>query len=173
VSREDVDALIRQLVSGDRVPSEQDAGDILGHIAGSTFYLGRRNIPRPLQELMREHGYLVPIRGDDLIYHWAKHVLGDGQWTPDTTPAEYWQHAEGAIRRPESSLVVQKAEPGHAIAIVVARTANVVPERNFGPRSGDELLVVYSATTGRILSAYMTETSSQFTARPSTIWLRR
>ncbi|HYI14904.1 MAG TPA: hypothetical protein VEX37_05915, partial [Thermomicrobiales bacterium] len=84
MSREDVDTRIRRLVSGDRVPSEQDAIDVLDRIADATFYLGRRNIPGPLQDLMRQHGYPVPDRGNDLIYHWAKHVLGDQQWTSDT-----------------------------------------------------------------------------------------
>jgi hypothetical protein len=169
----DIDDLIRSLVSGDRVPSKQDAVAILNHIAGSTFYMGRRNIPRPLQELMREHGYAIPDRGDDLIYHWAKHVLGDEQWTPDTTPTEYWEHAQRTIRHPDSRLVVQNATKGHDVAIVIADTANIVQAEQLGPRAGDEMLVVYTATTGRILSAHMVESSTKLTARPSTIWLRR
>jgi hypothetical protein len=168
-----VDDLIRSLVSGDRAPSEQDAVDILDHIAGSTFYLGRRNIPKPLQDLMREHGHTVPDRGDDLIYHWAKHVLGDEQWAPNTTAAEYWEHAQRAIRHPDSRLVVQSAAKGHDVAIVIADTSNIVQTELLGSRAGDEMLVVYTATTGRILSVHMVESSSKLTARPRTIWLRR
>ena len=86
----DADSLIIELIRGHRVPSDQDAIDILNHMAGSTFYLGRRNIPRPLQDLIRRHGYPVPERGDDLTFHWAKHVLGDRQWSVQTTPQEYF-----------------------------------------------------------------------------------
>jgi hypothetical protein len=173
VSGEDVDTRIRQLIRRDRVPSDQDAVDVLDRIADATFYLGRRNIPEPLQDLMRQHGYPVPDRGNDLIFHWAKHVLGDKQWTPDTTPADYWQDAQDAIRHEESQLVVLNAASGHDVAIVIAKTANVVPDRRLGPRAGDEVLVIYSATTGRILSVHMVESSFRLTAGTSTVWLPR
>jgi len=132
-----------------------------------------RNIPGPLQDLMRQHGYPVPDRGNDLIFHWAKHVLGDQQWTSDTTPEEYWQYGQAAIRHEESQLVVLNAASGHDVAIVIAKTANVVPERRLGPRAGDEVLVIYSATTGRILSVHMVESSFRLTAGTSTVWLPR
>jgi hypothetical protein len=173
LSREDVDALIRQLISGDRVPSEQDVVDILDHIAGATFYLGRRNIPGPLQDLMRDHGYPMPDRGDDLIYHWAKHVLGDQQLTPDTTAAEYFEYAMKAVTHPDARLIAQVTRSGHHVAVAICPVEGVVPLIRWGPRVGTDLLVVYSADAGRIVSAYMTASTSRITSRAGTVWLRR
>ena len=173
VSREDVDALIRQLISGERGPSEQDAIDILDHITGATFYMGRRNIPGPLQNLMREHGYPIPDRSDDLIYHWAKHVLGDQQLTPETTAAEYFEYVMNAVAHPEVRLIAQVARSGHHVAVVICPVENVVPVIRWGPRVGTDLLVVYSADAGRIVSAYMTASISRITSRAGTVWLRR
>jgi hypothetical protein len=161
----DIDDLIRSLVSGDRAPAEEDAVDILNHTAGSTFFMGRRNIPRPLQDLMREHGYAVPERGDDLIYHWAKHVLGDEQWTPDTTAADFLKNAMDAIVHPDVRLIVQRTRAGHRVAVAICSVENVVPFVRWGPRVGNDLLVVYSADVGRIVSAYMTSSTSQITSR--------
>ena len=173
MSQDDVDALIRQLISGDRIPSEQDAADILDHIAGSTFYMGRRNIPRPLQDLMREQGYPVPERGDDLIYHWAKHVLGARQWTPETTAAEYFRYVIDAVVHPDVRLITQVARSGHHVAVAICSVHGVVPIFRWGPQVGTDLIVVYSADVGRIVSAYMTASASQITSRAGTVWLRR
>jgi hypothetical protein len=173
VSREDVDALIRQLISGDRVPSEQDAIAILDHIAGATFYLGRRNIPRPLQDLIIAHGYPIPEQGNDLIYHWAKHVLGDKQFTPDTTAEEYVEFAITAVLHSDVRLIAQVARSGHHVAVAICSVESVVPIRRWGPRVGTDLLVVYSADAGRIVSAYMTASTSRITSRAGTVWLRR
>lgn len=173
MSRNDVDALIRQLIKRDRVPSEQDAIDVLNHIAGATFYQGRRNIPEPLQGLMRSAGYPIPDYGDDLVYHWAKHVLGDRQWTLDTTASEYFRYAMDAVLHPDVRLLAQVARSGHHVAVAICSVENVVPVTRRGPRAGTDLLVVYSADAGRIVSAYMTASTSRITSRSGTIWLRR
>jgi hypothetical protein len=168
-----VDALIRALIHGERQPADDDATTILEHIAGSTFYPGRRNIPRPLQELMIRHGYEVPDRGDDIIYHWAKHVLEDQQWTVDTTATAYFQFAVRAVTHPASRLLVQFAPSGHRVAVVISAVDDIVPLASQGPRSGRNLLVVYSADVGRIVSAHMTASTSRITSRTGTVWLRR
>ena len=122
---------------------------------------------------MRVHGYPILDRGDDLIYHWAKHVLGDEQWTPDTTPAEYFEYAMDAVIHPDVRLIAQVARSRHHVAVAICSVEHVVPVIRRGPRVGTDLLVVYSADVGRIVSAYMTASTSQIVSRAGTVWLRR
>jgi hypothetical protein len=170
---EDVDELIGSLIRGERIPTDRDASIILEHIARSTFNTGRRNIPQPLRELMLQHGYPVSDPGDDLVYHWAKHVLGDKQLTPDTTATEYFEYAMDAVNHPDVRLIAQTARSGHHVTVAMIPVENVVPVIRWGPRVGTDLLVVYSADVGRIVSAYMTASTSQITSRAGTVWLRR
>ncbi len=167
-----IDALICDIIAQRHIPTSGDAARIIGRMRSSTFSLARRNIPAPLQALMIEHGYEVPARGNDLIYHWAKHVLGDEQWTQQTLPDEYFQDALRAIDHPSSRLYVQAGMEGRDVAAVVARTDEIVPVERIGRRSGSELIVVYSGALDRIVSVHMTNNLSIITSRPGTVWLR-
>lgn len=167
-----VDTLIRDIIAGRHQPLAGDAERILNRMRQSSFSLARRNIPAPLRDLIRQHGYDVPVPGNDLIFHWAKHVLADRQWHPRTTVADYEADLRRAIVDPSSRVLVQRAYSGHDVALVVAGTTMIVPADRLGARHGPELLVVHSATVGRILSGYMVATSLPLTESPSTVWLR-
>ena len=167
-----VDALIRDIIAGLGSPDTDAAERILERIRQSTFSLARRNIPAPLRELMRQHDYAVPDPGNDLVFHWAKHVLGDQQWHPRTTIDDYNDDLQRAVDDPSSRLLVRKAYSGHDVAMLIADTRRVVPSDRLGTRHGPELLVVYSATVGRILTGHMVSTSLPLTESLSTVWLR-
>ena len=121
---------------------------------------------------MRQHGYSVLDPGNDLIFHWAKHVLGDAQWVSNTTPEQYVQDALNAVDHPASRLYVQAGPGGRDVAVVVGMTAAVVPPLRHGSRSGTYLIVVYSIVLDRIVSVHMTNSLTNATTRSGTVWLR-
>jgi hypothetical protein len=123
--------------------------------------------------LLELNGYAVPDRPTSLTYHWAKHVLGDQQWTSSTTESMYFDDLRRAIRHPSSRLLVQTSRTNDNVAIIIAESIEIVPVERLGGRYGPELLVVYSADIGKILSGYMTTSSSGTTSIPETVWLRK
>lgn len=170
---EPIDALIRDIIVRRHIVTPDNAQQIIERMRASTFSLARRNVPVPLRILMVEHGYDPSIRGNDLVYHWAKHVLGDEQWTQDTTPDEYLQDALRAIVHPSARVYVQAGPSGRDVAVVAAHTDEVVPTNRIGSRAGTDLVVVYSVVLDRIVSVHMTNNDSIVTSRPGTVWLRR
>lgn len=166
-----IDIVIRDIIARRHTPTTGDVERIIERMRTSTFSLARRDIAAPLRTLMIEHGHEVPARGNDLIYHWAKHALGDRQWTPQTTVTDQ-DDLQRAVLDPASRLLVRHAYSGHDVTMIVATTDRVIPASRLGEHPGPEVIVVYPATVGRILSEYMVAASQPLTESPSTIWLR-
>lgn len=172
LSQHPVDVAIRDILQAQRPPSVSDAGAVVERMASATFKTGRRRLPQPLLELMSLHGYSTDQRMTELTFHWAKHVLGDGQWSPEIDEVTYLEHLRRVVEYPESRLFLQRRNHRSSAAIAIANTVDIVPPELCGSGGGTEIVVVYSADLGKILSGYMIDTSLTITSEPRTIWLR-
>jgi hypothetical protein len=156
-SNDPADALVRELIRTGRGTTPTEVERIVLRVAASTFNPARRNIPRPLRELIAAAGYQIPERGDDLLYHWAKHVIGDQQWSSTTTAEEYWQDILRLIANSRSGVLVQpvrrrrtRGDQYFSGVIIVGNVRDVVAEARLGPRAGAEFITIYNADTGRL-----------------------
>lgn len=165
------DTAIVDILARARSPVVEDTQAIITRMASSPFNSRRRDLSKPLVALVQAHGYTLDEQPTELTHHWAKHVLGDGQWTAVTTKDMYVNDLQRAIRHDSSRFFVRQSMSGERIAIAVAQSAEIVPTSRRGRAFGPELLVVYSADIGKIISGYMVASSLENVSRPGTIWL--
>ena len=98
------DTAIIEILDGIRYPVKGDTEAIIARMTAVPFDSRRRDLPRPLVNLIRRHGYALDEQSTELTHHWAKHVLGDGQWAVTTTEATYFDDIRRAISYPASGL---------------------------------------------------------------------
>lgn len=142
-------------------------------MATAPFDARRRELSQPLLDVIRQHGQRAPASSTEFTHHWAKHVLGDGQWAPSMSETAYFHDLRQAILHPTSRLVLHRLPNGRSRAIIMTYTMHIIPLERLGPKNGPELVIVYSADTGKILTGYMVKSSFDIISRPGTIWLRR
>lgn len=172
LSQHPVDIAIREILRGDRPAADLSASAVADRMASVTFSLSRRGLPRPLLAFMELHGYAIERRPTELTNHWAKHVLGDGQWSVGTDATQYMNDLRAVCHHSVSRLVLRRIASGSRRAIAIANTLDIVPSERLGANYGPELVVVYSADTGKILSGYMVQIFAAPASEPETIWLR-
>lgn len=174
LSQHPVDVAIREILQGQRSSRSIDVDAVIERLASVTFKTGRRRLPQPLLALMHWHGYSTGRPMTELTFHWAKHALGDRQWSAATTETVCLEDLRRVVRHPKSRLLLRRTRASTYLAFVIADTVNVVPLERLGPDHGPEILVVYDAGIGKILSGYMILTSTPLASEPRTmtIWLR-
>jgi hypothetical protein len=109
-----------------------------------------RPVPAALRSA-RLCGQRLGLREDALLVHLAQRVLGDAQWSEDTTPQEYLDDLRQAVREPQARLAIYR-DRGGSIAGVL--TWNHIPRARQGRGALSWLYVVYSADRGTIVSGY-------------------
>jgi hypothetical protein len=171
MSAGDLEYLLRECLWRGEAPSQAAVERILTLVGESSFSAARRNTPVPLRDRARSEGYLLPDRTDDLTFHWAKHVIGDRQWSSTTSATDYLADALAAFQHPSSRLCMQ-IRHRHLLVIAIAPTTEIVPAIRVGEHPGDALIAVYSVTDDRMLTAYMVFDASVITRIPGTLWLR-
>lgn len=111
------------------------------------------------------------MRADSLTYHLVKRVVDERQWAPGTTAARYIADLRRAIRHPSSRLTIYTRRGGH-IAATIVPTSAVIPAAHRASGSQPELLVVYSADRGIILSGYQVSSLMQAGIPEEALWLK-
>ncbi|MBI4492754.1 MAG: hypothetical protein HY690_08195 [Chloroflexi bacterium] len=96
--------------------------------------------------------------------------LHEEQWLA-TTEAEYIEDLRRAIRHPTARLAIYVRRGGH-IAVTLTATDEVVPPSRRGARALPELLVVYSADRGIIISGYQISSLATTGVPKNARWLR-
>jgi hypothetical protein len=126
-----------------------------------------------MQSVARLHGYQIERRGNDLIYHWLRHVLVHEQWASQTTATDDLRDAQQAVRSQGIRLLVYRSARGDHVATVIAETANAVAAHRLGTSAGPLFLIVYSADTAAIVTAYMVRSQAAITLPEDATWLIR
>ena len=99
-------------------------------------------------------------------------MIADRQWASFTSAEEYLRDATTVFQHPHSVLLAQTRHR-HDVVVAIASVVVIVPSERHGPNVGNELVLVYSVTDDRVLSAYMVSDASVITGYPGTIWLRK
>lgn len=135
-----------------RSASDEEVEQIIERIATAPF--DRRVIPVPTRlRGLAYQGRTLGAREDALTYHLTKRVVEERQWTMGTTADEYLGDVQRAVRAAVARLTIYARRDGHIAATVTPISVAVPPAR----RTADSLpnvLVVYSADRGIILSGY-------------------
>jgi hypothetical protein len=171
MNEDDLQYLLRECLGRGEAPSQAVVDRILTLVGESSFSPARRNVPVPLRDRARNEGYVLPDRTDDLTFHWAKHVVGDRQWSLTTSATDYLNDALAAFQHPASRLCLQ-IRHRHLVVTAIALTTEIVPATRVGQHAGEALIAVYSVTDDRMLTAYMVFDASVITRIPGTLWLR-
>lgn len=168
-----VDRLIRELILGRRSPVEDDVRQIVHHVSSASFSSRRRSIPIAARRLAVEHGHHVEGRGSSLVYHWAKHVLIQAQWSRTLSPLDYLATLRATILYPDTRILARNLKIGGNLVFFIGQTVSTTDPRHLSHGSGQEILVIYSADDATIVSGYMVNDSTRLRIRDDVIWLRR
>lgn len=120
----------------------------------ATARFDRRVIPVPTTLRGQSYqGRALGAREDSFTYHLTKRVVDERQWAEGTTADEYLDDLRRAVRAPSARLAVY-ARRGGNIAATMTPTSAAVPPARRTPESLSDVLVVYSANRGIIVSGY-------------------
>lgn len=169
-SQHPADRLIRELIQTGRRPTPSEFGQIIERLATVPF--DRRLVPVPLGlRGLSYQGQILGARADSLTCHLVRRVVDERQWASGTTAAQYVSDLRRAVRAPNARLAVYRRRGGH-IAIVLAPTDLAVPTARRAAETLPEVLVVYSADRGIILSGYQVTGLAETGVPEDALWLR-
>lgn len=147
-----IDRLIQELIVTGREATEREIERIVERMATASFEATERSVPVD-DRGARYQGRTLGARSDPLTYHLIKRVAIDKQWADGTTAEQYVADLRRAVRDPAARLAVYQRRGG-LIAASVTPAARVLPPERQGTRPQPELLVIYSAERGIIISGY-------------------
>jgi len=170
LSRHPTDRLIRELIQTGRPATEDEIGRIVDRMAAMPF--DRCIIPVPTTLRGQTYrGHTLGAREDSLTYHLTKRVVDERQWLDGTTADEYLADLRRAVRAPSARLATYERRGGH-IAVTMTPTSAAVPSVRRTPASLPDVLVVYSADRGIILSGYQVSSLDQTGIPDEARWLK-
>jgi hypothetical protein len=165
-----VDRLIRELIRTGRQATGAEVARIVERIATAPF--GGSTVRVPVKERGARYGDLVlGTRADSLTYHLVKRVAIEQQWPDGTSGEQYLADLARAIRDPRARLAVFPRRGG-SIAATITPTARVIPAHRLGAEPASQLLVIYSADRGMIVTGYQFSTLDQTGVPEEAVWLR-
>ncbi len=170
LSRHPADRLIRELIGTRREATNHEIAQIVERMAAAPFHPAVLPVPIHLRGLAFQ-GRTIGEREDALTCHLIKRVVADRQWTEDTSAADYLADLRRAVRAPAAWLALYTRRGGH-MAVTLTPTADAVPSARRAASSLPEILVVYSADRGMIITGYQVSSSSQTGIPTEARWLR-
>lgn len=156
LSQHPVDRLILELIQSGRDVTTAEIDRIIGRIAGAPFNPRSVRVPQ-YERGARYRRYTLDARAPSLAYHLVKRVAIERQWAAGTTPDSYVMDLQAAVRDPLARLAVYERRGDH-VAVTVTPTDVVLPSRRRGPQRLANLLVIYSADRGIIVTGYQFST---------------
>lgn len=169
-SQHPIDRLIGELIDTGRGPTDEEVERILARIANASFDRGQRSV-RVRDRGVGYQGQILGPTADSLMYHLIKRVAIEGQWAAGTTADQYLTDLQSAARSPAARLALYRRRGG-TIAATTAPTALVIPPERRGPRPESQILVLYAAERGIIISGYQFSTLDQTGVPREARWLR-
>ncbi len=169
-SRHPTDRLIRELIRARRAAIVAEVALIIDRMATAPFD------PRLRKVRVKERG--IPYRGrrvaaheDSLFHHLVKRVLIEQQWADGTTEDQYLVDLRRAVRSAVARLVVYNDRDG-PLAATISPTAAVVPTERQGVNPLPNLLVVYSADRGVLITGYQFSSLAHVRLPEEVVWLK-
>lgn len=169
-SQHPVDRLIGDLIDMGRGATDEEVERILAHMANASCDGGQRNV-RIRDRGVVYQGQVLGPTANSLTYHLIKRVVVEGQWTVGTVVDQYLADLQAATRSSAARLALYKRRGG-TIAATITPTELVVPLERLGPRPESQILVLYAAERGIIISGYQISTLDQTGVPREARWLR-
>ncbi len=170
LSRHPADRLIRELIGTRREATDDEIAQIVERMATAPFHPAVLPVPMHLRGLAFQ-GRAILDREDALTCHLIKRVVADRQWTEDTSAADYLADLRRAVRAPAARPALYTRRGGR-IAVTLTPTADAVPNDRRAASSLPEILVVYSADRGMIITGYQVSSLSQTGIPAEARWLQ-
>ena len=162
--------LIRALIQAGREATSEEITRVVGHIAAAPF--DPRVVPAAAEHrALTYHGRTLGDRADALFYHLVQRVVVERQWADGTTAERYLADLRDAVRAPDARLAVYFRRGGY-IGVTVTPTAHVLPSDRRGVGELPNLLVVYSADRGMIVTGYQFSTIEATGIPKEARWLK-
>lgn len=170
MDRQVANRLIHELIRTGRHATLEEIEQIVESMATASFD------PRPVRVRVEERGasyqgHTLGSRSDSLMYHLIKRVVIERQWVSGTTANEYLEDLRRAVRDPAARLCVYDRRGGPVAATVTA-THLVLPPERLGEGALLNLLVVYSADRGIIVSGYQFSSLARTGIPQEARWLK-
>ena len=110
-------------------------------------------------------------REPSLLVHFVKRTLSEEQWSTTTTIDDY----AGDLRRAAlaaDAQVLAYTRWGDRFAATITPTRQVVPEQRLGRKACPNLIVIYSADRGVVVTGYMFTGLPDLNLPGDVLWLR-
>ncbi len=169
-SQHPVDRLIRELIQTGRAATPDEVERIVERMATAPFDTRLVRV-RLTARGASYQGHTLGARADSLTFHLVKRVVLDQQWATGTTADQYVADLRRAVRVPASHLAVYERQGG-SIAAIVTSTDQVLPSARRGPAELPNLVVIYSADRGIIVSGYQFSTLERTSVPQEARWLK-
>jgi hypothetical protein len=169
LSQHPVDLLIRELIQSGRPASDEEVAQIIERIATAPFNPSVVTVAMKHRGLSYR-GLTLGRRAASLTYHLVQRVVADGQWSVGTTENEYLSDIRRAVGTPQARLAVY-ARRGGTIAATLTATRATVRAQQLGTDWLPELLVVYSADQGYLVSGYQVSGLATTGIPEEALWL--
>ncbi len=151
-SRHPVDGPIRELIQTRRHATDAEVRQILARIGNAPFDF--RVLPVPVRYRgLSYQGRSLGSREPTLTAHLTRRVVAEQQWAVGTTAQAYVDDLHAAARLPSARLAVYERRGGN-MAAVLTSTAEAVPSERIGAEFRPDMLVLYAADRGAIISGY-------------------
>lgn len=170
LSQHPVDRLIRELIRTERPATQDEIEQIVVRVSSAPFEPRLAHVPLKERDIAYQ-GYRLEARTPSLIYHLVKRVVLERQWAYGTTANQYLEDLRRAARARVARLAVYERRGGH-LAITVIRTEIALPRLRRTRESLPELLVIYSADRGIIVSGYQVSSLDQTGVPRDVLWLK-
>jgi hypothetical protein len=170
MSQHPADLLIRRLIQTRDAAAPEEIEQIVERMATAPFDQRALPVPMRLRGLSYQ-GQTLGVRHDSFGYHLVKRVVDERQWTEGTTAADYLEDLRRGVRNRGVRLAVYERRGGFMAAALTA-TAAAVPLSRRAAESLPNLLVVYGADRGVIISGYQVSSLEQTGIPGEARWLR-
>jgi hypothetical protein len=170
LSQHPADRVIRELIATRRRATAAEVAAIVARMANVPFD-GRIVSVRAYERGARYQGHRLGAREDSLRYHLIKRVAIEEQWSDGATIHSYLADLRRAVLAPTARLLVYERRGG-TIAATITPTDDVLEGARQGSRSLPNLLVVYSADRGQIITGYQFSTWSSTGLPEEVVWLK-
>jgi hypothetical protein len=165
------DRLIHDLIAHPRTVTEEEIRLITDRIASAPFNSAIQKVS------VADRGFnyqgIIPGRQtDSLTLHLIQRVIKDRHWAIGTTAVEYLRSLHAAARSESVQIALYRQWEERDIAVVIARTRTVLNEHQLGPKSETNLIVVYRADRGILITGYQFSTMDEINIPDDALWLK-
>jgi hypothetical protein len=165
-----VDQLIRELIHTGRPAPASEIDAIVERMATAPFNTQSRRVPTK-ERGASYRGISLGRQENSLDYHLVKRVTLEAQWADGLTAEQYVADLRRAVRDPLARLAIYPRRSGD-IASAITSTPRVIPDERLGVGFLPQLIVIFAADRGMIVTGYQFSTIEQTGIPPEARWLR-